>query len=130
MTEKKFTHEPAGNSAIGEALSVPVPPEYENRYRMFARQVMLLSGSRKVTRYSTREDLAVDAKAWDRSSDSLIEGFMWALSTPNFADGETQGDDRAQEIGNMISFALTCGLTEGQVMECYKIAYDHLRSQN
>jgi len=48
---------------------------------------------------------------------------MWALTVPEFADHEAEDDDRTQEIGNMMSFAMSQGLTEEQVLECYRQAF-------
>lgn len=97
-----------------------IPPGYSH----FRRDVQLLNGNWEPAFYSTRRDLPIDSEAWDRSSGSIIDGFMWALQTPDFADHETADDDRTQEIGNMMSYALTCGLTDEQVLRCYELAFN------
>ena len=96
-----------------------VPPGYS----LFQRAVRLLNGRIKPAFYSTREDQMRNPQAWEHSSSSIIEGFIWALQVPEFADHETEDDDRTQEIGNMMSYALSQGLTEEQVLECYKQAF-------
>jgi len=92
-------------------------------YTLFRRQVHLLNGKIEPAFYSTREDQVPDPYAWECSSSSIIEGFMWALTVPEFADHEAEDDDRTQEIGNMMSFAMSQGLTEEQVLECYRQAF-------
>jgi len=96
-----------------------IPPGYS----LFQRAVRLLSGRVEPAFYSTREDQVPDPRAWERSSASIIEGFTWALTVPEFADHETEDDDRTQEIGNMMSYAMSQGVTEEQVLECYKQAF-------
>jgi hypothetical protein len=108
---------------IGEASPVrsdQIPPGYS----LFKRETTLLNGNIEPAFYSTRSDHIPDPSAWERSKDSIVAGFVWALTVPEFADLETLDDDRTQEIGNMIAFALTRGLTEEQVVQCYKIAFN------
>lgn len=92
-------------------------------YSLFQRVVRLPNGRTAPAFYSTREDQTPDPRAWGRSSSSVIEGFTWALTVPEFADHETEDDDRTQEIGNMMSYAISQGLTEEQVLECYRQAF-------
>lgn len=92
-------------------------------YALFRREVRLLNRRTEPAFYSTHEDQVSDPQAWERASSSIIEGFTWALTVPEFADYETEDDDRAQEIGNMISYAMSQGLTEEQVLECYERAF-------
>jgi hypothetical protein len=92
-------------------------------YSLFRREVRLLNGKTEPAFYSTHENQTPDPQAWERSSSSLVEGFTWALTVPEFADHETEDDDRTQEIGNMISYAMSQGLTEDQVLECYEKAF-------
>jgi hypothetical protein len=96
-----------------------IPPGYA----LFQRGVRLLNGKVEPAFYSTHEGQAPDPQAWERSGASLIEAFIWALTVPEFADHETEDDDRTQEIGNMMSYALSQGFTEDQVLECYKQAF-------
>jgi len=103
-----------------------IPPGYS----LFRREVRLLSGRVEPAFYSTHEGQAADPKAWELSSQSIVEGFIWALTVPEFADHETEDDDRTQEIGNMMSYAISRGLTEEQVLECYELAFSFTNEQN
>ncbi len=96
-----------------------IPPGYA----LFRRDVRLLNGQVEPAFYSTREGQLPDPDAWEHSSDSVIEGFAWALKVEAFADHQTDDDDRTLEIGNMMSFAISQGLTEEQVVECYEQAF-------
>lgn len=96
-----------------------VPPGYS----LFQRVVRLPNGRVAPAFYSTREGQTPDPRAWERSSSSIQEGFVWALTVPEFADNETEDDDRTQEIGNMMSYAISQGLTERQILECYEKAF-------
>lgn len=96
-----------------------IPPGYS----LYRREARLLNGRTEPVFYSTREDQVPDPDAWERSSSSIIDGFVWALKVEEFADHETEDDDRTQEIGNMMSYALSQGLTEEQTLECYKQAF-------
>lgn len=107
---------------IGEATPVKsdqVPPGYS----LWERQVELLNGKQEPAYYSTHEAKVPDPAAWERMHEALEAGFRWALTTHHFADHETEDDDRTQEIGNMISYALSQGLTEDEVLRCYTSAY-------
>ncbi len=92
-------------------------------YSLYRREVRLLNGKVEPAFYSTHEDQVPDPQAWEHSSSSIIEAFVWALTVQEFADHETENDDRTQEIGNMISYAMSQGLTEQQVLKCYAEAF-------
>jgi len=96
-----------------------IPPGYS----LFRREVRLPNGKLESAFYSTHEDQTPDTEAWVYSSSSIIEAFVWALQVPEFADHETEDDDRTQEIGNMMSYAIAQGLTEEQVVGCYEKAF-------
>ena len=115
-------HDSEPDDIIGDAYpvrSIQIP----DGYQMFMRIVRLLSGSREIAYYSIRDGAEPNADGQERLGSSLIEGFKWALQTPEFADHETEDDDRSQEIGNMMSYALSQGLTEAEVVEQYKQAF-------
>lgn len=90
---------------------------------MFERGVRLLSGQIEAAYYSTHIDQMPDVNALVNVRGSLVEGLIWVLTTPEFQDHETADDDRSQEIGNMMSYGISQGLTEEQVVECYHEAY-------
>ena len=94
---------------------------------MFMRRVRLLSGASEPAYYSMSDDRLPEPEGQERLRDALMAGFMWALQTPEFADHETEDDDRSQEIGNMMSFALSQGFSEDEVVWCYKEAYRRAR---
>lgn len=125
MSEHIPIHEkPSGHIEVlmSNALRIDderVPPGYT----LFRREVRLTNGRTEPAFYSTREDQTPDPQAWEQTSSSLVEGFAWALTVPEFADHETEDDDRTQEIGNMISYGMSQGLTEEQVLECYEMAF-------
>lgn len=96
-----------------------IPPDY----KMWRRDVRLLSGAQEPAYYCTRDDRESDPAAWGKVYESIVMGFRWALETPNFADNETEDDDRSQEIGNMMSYALSQGLSEQEVVVCYRLAF-------
>lgn len=107
---------------VGEAVPVrddQIPPEYS----LFQRDVRLLNGNVEPAFYSTRSDHTPSPAAWEKIAPSLIDGFTWALQVPKFLDETNEDDDRTQEIGNMMSYALSQGLTEEQVLECYRQAF-------
>lgn len=112
----------ANRGFISEASPVrsgQIPPGYA----LFTRQVMLLNGKKEPAFYSTHEQQTPLEDAWEKSSGSIIAGIAWALTTESFADNETEDDDRTQEIGNMMSYGISQGLTESQLVECYRIAF-------
>ena len=99
-------------------------------YSLFHRDVQLLNGNREPAFYSTHVDQRPNPEAWERSSGSIVAAFVWALETPKFANNELDDepnepsdDDRTQEIGNMMSYAIAEGLTEEQVLACLEVAY-------
>jgi|GEM_PF-2133222 len=89
-------------------------------YSLFRRDVQLLNGNWEPAFYSTRSDLRVDPDAWERVAPSIIEGFAWVLQVIDFQDNETADDDRTQEVGNIMSYAMSQGLTEEQVVQCFR----------
>ena len=93
-------------------------------YSLFRRELRLLNGNREPAFYSTHPSNMPDSDAWEKVAPSIMEGFIWALTVDEFDDHETEDDDRTQEIGNMMSYALSQGLTEEQVIECYEQAYE------
>lgn len=128
MSMSERIHFPENSSGQGELLmSDAWPIRDDDRippgYSLFQRRVRLLNGRLEPAFYSTREGQTPDPEAWNRISPSIIEGFIWALQVPEFADRETEDDDRTQEIGNMMSYAMSQGLTEEQVLECYEQAF-------
>jgi len=126
LFKHQSNHEVSLSQLVGDASPIVderIPPGYS----LFKRDVRLLNGREEPAFYSTREGQAVDPLAWEQSSGSIIEGFAWALTVSEFVDHETEDDDRTQEIGNMIGYALTCGLTEEQVFQCYEIAFNSVR---
>lgn len=126
MTERiPIFEKPSGDT---EVLMSPASQIHDDErvppgYSFFRREVRLLNGRMEPAFYSTREDQVADLHAWERSSQSIIDGFAWALTVPEFDDHETEDDDRTQEIGNMMSYAMSQGLTEQQVLECYEQAF-------
>lgn len=113
---------PSKDMIVGEATVVrdeQIPPEY----MLFQREIRLLNGNTEPAFYSTHPSNSPDPDAWEKVAPSIMEGFIWALTVEEFDDHETEDDDRTQEIGNMMSYALSQGLTEPQVMECYEQAY-------
>jgi hypothetical protein len=124
----ELIHFPDNSSGHGEKLMsdaslIRDDDRIPSGYSLFRREVCLLSGKVEPAFYSTREGQTPDPQAWEHSSVSIIEGFIWALTVPEFADHETEDDDRTQEIGNIMSYAMSQGLTEEQVLECYKQAF-------
>lgn len=119
-----FSIEPDKNlaSIVGEAREVS-DEQIPEGYSLFRRDVRLLNGNWEPAFYSTREDLPVIPDADEKIAPSIIEGFAWALQVADFQDHETADDDRTQEIGNMMSYAMTQGLTERQVLECYQAGF-------
>ena len=115
---------------MSDALLIQDDSRIPSGYSLFRREVRLLNGRIEPAFYSTREDQVPDPQAWEHSSSSITEGFTWALQVPEFADHETEDDDRTQEIGNMMSYAMSQGLTEDQVLECYKQAFAIAREQD
>lgn len=115
--------------AIGPAVPVRDNEQIPPGYSLFQRDVRLLNGRTEPAFYSTHVDQTPDPGAWERSSPSVLEGFIWALQTERFYNAleneylDPEDDDRTQEIGNMISYGISQGLTENQVMECYERAY-------
>lgn len=110
------------DALVGEATAVQdeqIPPEY----LLFQREITLLNGGRELAFYSTHPGNFPDPDAWEKVAPSIMEGFIWALTVEEFYDHETEDDDRTQEIGNMMSYALSQGLTEAQVVECYEQAF-------
>jgi hypothetical protein len=108
---------------IGDASPVrseQIPPGYS----LHSRMVRLLSGNSAGAFYSTHIDQVVDPRGLEQLRDALVAGFVWALQVSEFADHETTDDDRAQEIGNMMSFALSYGLAEEQLVQCYVTAFE------
>lgn len=129
MERTLFTIEPHRlASIVGEAREV-TDDEIPKGYSLFRRDIQLLSGKWEPAFYSTREDLQVDPDAMEKVAPSIIEGFTWVLLVADFQDSalddnlETADDDRALEIGQMMSYALTCGLAEAQVLECFRVAF-------
>lgn len=122
----------ASVSAAGDpethATNERIPPGYE----LYCRGVMLLNENRESAFYSKTEGQVVDPDALERVGESIIAGFRWALETPAFQDNETEDDDRTQEIGNMMSYALSQGISEDDVIELYRTAYirAHLDNRN
>lgn len=52
---------------------------------------------------------------------AITEAFYWLQTTPEFYDGQVEGDeDRAIEIGNIYSFALNEGLSVEEVDSLYE----------
>jgi len=111
------------DTLMSDALLIRDDDRVPLGYSLFRREVRLLNGKSEPAFYSTHEGQTQDPQAWERISPSIIEGFIWALSVPEFADHETEDDDRTQEIGNMMSYAMSQGLTEDQVLNCYKQAF-------
>jgi hypothetical protein len=103
-----------------------IPPGYS----LYRREVRLLNGRTEPAFYSTREGQISDPEAWECSSASIIDGFTWALRVSEFLDETNEDDDRTQEIGNMMAYAMSQGLTEEQVLECYKQAFVAASTQN
>lgn len=122
---------PSGHIEVlmSSALRIQDDERIPPGYALFRREVRLTNGRTEPAFYSTHEDQAPDPQAWERTSPSLVEGFTWALTVPEFADHETEDDDRTQEIGNMISYGMSQGLTEEQVLECYEMAFTFATSR-
>jgi hypothetical protein len=95
---------------------------------MFERKVRLLSGALESAYYSTHIDQSADPNALDEVREALCAGFIWVLQISEFYDHETADDDRSQEIGNMMSYGISQGLTEDQIVSCYREAF--LLAQN
>lgn len=122
---------PEQTPAVRETLmSVPRPVvniELPEGYALYQREVLLLNGQTEPAFYSTKETHSPNPDAWEDVSGSIMEGFLWALQAEKFLeDGKEvvmDDDIRTQEIGNMMSFAMSQGLTEDQVLECYKQAF-------
>lgn len=125
--EKRTSHSPEAISMLSsEVISDAAPVKNDSipaGYSLFRRNVRLINGTVDAAYYSTKEGREIDPKAWERVGESVIDGFIWALVVPEFADHETEDDDRTQEIGNMMSYAMSQGLTEDQTIECYKQAF-------
>jgi hypothetical protein len=121
--------EPPRPIAMSEPTSV-TSDQIPDGYALFKRDVLLLDGTYEPAFYSTHKDQVTNSTAWEQSSRSVMAAFIWALQVPEFADNETASDDRAQEIGNIMGYALTCGLTEEQVVKCYEDALTLTSSDN
>lgn len=119
-----------GLEPMGEARPIRDDDRIPPGYSLFQGQVRLVNGNVEPAFYSTREGQTPDPEAWNRSSESVITGFRWALTVPEFRDNETEDDDRTQEIGNMMSYAISQGLTEEQIVACYELAFDLSRQQD
>ncbi len=124
MERRNIYEKALGPAIISEPTRIREDERIPEGYELFERSVRLLNDRLEPAYYSKNVRNEYDIEAWNRLYDALKAGFIWVLTTPEFLDGETADDDRTQEIGNMMSFAIAEGLSEEEVVACYKWAFE------